>query len=103
MGRMEELVELLNKYAREYYELDDPTVSDAEYDALYDELVMLENFSGIVLPNSPTKRVGGKTNTGFKQVTMKDICEATQLSRGGLYSHFSSTGEVFKALLEKNL
>ena len=38
---------------------------------------------------------------GFKQVTMKDICEATELSRGGLYSHFSSTGEVFKALLEK--
>ena len=72
MGRMEELVELLNKYAREYYELDDPTVSDAEYDALYDELVMLENFSGIVLPNSPTKRVGGKTNTGFKQVTHKE-------------------------------
>ncbi len=41
------------------------------------------------------------SETGFKQVTMKDICEATQLSRGGLYSHFSSTGEVFKALLEK--
>ena len=72
MGRMEELVSLLNKYAKEYYELDDPTVSDAEYDALYDELVMLENFSGIVLPDSPTKRVGGKTNTGFKQVTHKE-------------------------------
>ncbi len=72
MGRMEELVTLLNKYAKEYYELDDPTVSDAEYDALYDELLMLENFSGIVLPDSPTKRVGGKTNTGFKQVTHKE-------------------------------
>ena len=72
MGRMEELVELLNRYAKEYYELDNPTVSDAEYDALYDELLMLENFSGIVLPDSPTKRVGGKTNAGFKQVTHKE-------------------------------
>lgn len=41
------------------------------------------------------------SKTGFKQVTMKDICEATGLSRGGLYSHFSSTNEVFEALLEK--
>ncbi len=38
---------------------------------------------------------------GFKQVTMKDICAATGLSRGGLYSHFSSTAQVFEALLEK--
>ena len=38
---------------------------------------------------------------GFKQVTMKDICTATGLSRGGLYSHFSSTAQVFEALLEK--
>ncbi|MCR5735151.1 MAG: TetR/AcrR family transcriptional regulator [Lachnospiraceae bacterium] len=38
---------------------------------------------------------------GFKQVTMKDICEITGMSRGGLYSHFSSTGRLFEALLEK--
>lgn len=38
---------------------------------------------------------------GFKQVTMKDICEITDMSRGGLYSHFSSTGKLFEALLEK--
>ena len=37
---------------------------------------------------------------GFKQVTMKDVCEVTNLSRGGLYSHFSSTSEIFEALLE---
>ena len=72
MGRMEELVALLNKYAKEYYELDNPTVSDAEYDALYDELVMLEKFGGLVLPDSPTRRVGGKTNEGFKQVKHKE-------------------------------
>lgn len=38
---------------------------------------------------------------GFKAITMKDICEATSLSRGGLYSHFSSTTEIFEAILEK--
>ena len=38
---------------------------------------------------------------GFKQVTMKDVCEATDMSRGGLYSHFSSTSQIFEALLEK--
>lgn len=72
MGRMEELVELLNRYAKEYYEEDNPTVSDAEYDALYDELVMLEQFGGLVLPDSPTRRVGGKPNEGFHSVKHKE-------------------------------
>ena len=72
MGRMEELVALLNKYAKEYYEQDNPSVSDAEYDALYDELVMLEKFGGLVLPDSPTRRVGGKPNEGFRQIKHKE-------------------------------
>ncbi len=38
---------------------------------------------------------------GFNKITMKDICEATKLSRGGLYSHFSSTRKIFEAILEK--
>lgn len=38
---------------------------------------------------------------GFKQVTMKDVCDATNMSRGGLYSHFSSTSLLFEALLQK--
>lgn len=38
---------------------------------------------------------------GFNKITMKDICEATGLSRGGLYSHFSGTKEIFEAILEK--
>ena len=36
---------------------------------------------------------------GFKQVTMKDICEATKLSRGGLYFHYGSTQEIFKEII----
>ncbi len=38
---------------------------------------------------------------GFKQVTMKDVCEVTDMSRGGLYSHFSGTDQIFEALLDR--
>lgn len=55
---MENLITELNKYNYHYYTLDEPIVSDAEYDKLYDELVRLENQTGIVLDNSPTTRVG---------------------------------------------
>lgn len=58
--RMTELVKKLNELAYRYYVLDEPTVSDKEYDALYDELVRLESQSGVVLADSPTKRVGGE-------------------------------------------
>ena len=66
MDRMRELVDLLNKYAYEYYVLDAPTVSDAEYDALYDELKALEAELFFVLPDSPTKRVGAAPLKEFK-------------------------------------
>ncbi|MDO4285832.1 MAG: TetR/AcrR family transcriptional regulator [Eubacteriales bacterium] len=36
---------------------------------------------------------------GFKEVTMKDICEATGLSRGGLYCHYESTGQIFREIV----
>ena len=51
--RMKELVKLLNKYAYQYYVLDEPTVADVQYDALYNELSALEKETGIVLPDSP--------------------------------------------------
>lgn len=62
-------VALLNKYAYEYYVLDNPTVADAEYDALYDELSALEKSSGTILPDSPTIRVGGQVLPGFQKHT----------------------------------
>ncbi|ANS76037.1 DNA ligase (NAD(+)) LigA [Paenibacillus yonginensis] len=65
MQRMEELVEELGKYNYHYYTLDEPLVSDKEYDALYDELVRLETETGMVLPDSPTQRVGGELLSGF--------------------------------------
>ena len=72
MDRMRELVELLNKYAYEYYVLDAPTVSDAEYDKLYDELKALEEELLFVLPDSPTKRVGAAPLKEFKPYTHKE-------------------------------
>ncbi len=67
MNRMRELVDILNKYAYEYYVLDNPTVSDIEYDRLYDELLKLEKETGVVLFDSPSKRVGGEPISAFKK------------------------------------
>lgn len=69
--RVEELVELLNKYAYEYYSLDNPSVSDKEYDSKYDELRALEEETGYVLPYSPTQRVGDVVLQGFNKYTHK--------------------------------
>ena len=66
--RMKELVELLNRYATEYYTSDNPSVSDSEYDRLYRELVELEKaHPEHILPDSPTHRVGGKILDGFEK------------------------------------
>ena len=76
MNRMRELVDLLNRYGYEYYVLDAPTVSDKEYDRLYDELVLLEKETGEIYPDSPTRRVGGEP--------LKEFAPHTHLNR--LYS-----------------
>jgi len=63
---MQQLVSRLNDYAYRYYVLDEPVVSDAEYDKMYDELVALEKAQGLVLPDSPTHRVGAGILTSFQ-------------------------------------
>ncbi len=65
--RMKELIELLNRYAYEYYVLDDPSISDKEYDALYDELISLEKATGKVFADSPSLRVGGEPIKEFTE------------------------------------
>ncbi|MBY0757416.1 NAD-dependent DNA ligase LigA [Clostridium sardiniense] len=69
--RMKSLVEELNRYAYEYYALDNPSVSDKDYDKKYDELVALEKELNEVLPYSPTVRVGDVVLEGFKKYTHK--------------------------------
>ena len=56
--RIKELVELLNKAGRAYYQESREIMTNYEYDALYDELVLLEKETGLVLANSPTVNVG---------------------------------------------
>ena len=68
--RAEEITKLLEKYNYEYYVLDNPSVSDAEYDRLMQELMMIEKeHPELASPLSPTQRVGGMVQDEFKKVT----------------------------------
>lgn len=70
--RIDEIRNLLEKYNYEYYVLDNPTVTDAEYDRLMQELIMLENeHPEFQSPLSPSQRVGGIVQDKFKEVTHK--------------------------------
>jgi DNA ligase (NAD+) len=64
---MKELAERLNRYSYAYYTKDDPLVSDKEYDRLYRRLEELEKAAGLVLPQSPTQRVGDRILPGFQK------------------------------------
>lgn len=68
-NRVRYLIDTLNKWAYEYYVLDNPSVSDREYDSLYDELKAIEEQTGEVEFDSPTKRVGGDPVKGFERHT----------------------------------
>lgn len=80
--RMKELTARLNKYAYQYYVLDEPTVSDKEYDELYNELLLLEKETGTTLPDSPTRKIGGdpikefKPHTHLKKLYSLDKCNS---------------------------
>src|SRR5699024_6670301 len=67
--RVADLREQLEKYSYEYYVLDAPTIPDAEYDQLYQELIKLEElYPTLVSSDSPTQRVGGAILPGFNKV-----------------------------------
>lgn len=92
MDEMKKLVDLLNGYAYRYYVLDEPVVADAEYDRLYDKLVAMEKETGVVLSDSPTRRVGGAPLSKFSSVQ----------HLGRLYSlDKCQTKEAMKAWLDK--
>ena len=65
--RIEELIEIIDDLNYHYYTLDDPKVSDKEYDILYDELVRLEKETNLVYPYSPTRRIGGDLVDKFEK------------------------------------
>lgn len=68
MDRIKELIELLNRASKAYYQEDKSIMSDFEYDKLYDELVELENKTGIVLSDSPTQNVGHQVLSNLTKV-----------------------------------
>lgn len=65
LQKMKELIKEIEKHNYNYYVLDNPTISDSEYDKLYYSLVDLEKETGVVLPYSPTQRVGDTVLEGF--------------------------------------
>ncbi len=70
LKRIEELRELINHHNRRYYQLDDPEISDSEYDQLMRELIELEDHlaDGIDLTDSPTQRVGAAPLEKFESI-----------------------------------
>jgi len=69
LEKLKSLTDLVSHHAYNYYVLDNPLISDAEYDKLYDELRDLEKKLGTVLENSVTNKVGGEPVKKFKQHT----------------------------------
>ncbi|QQP69649.1 NAD-dependent DNA ligase LigA [Carnobacterium sp. CS13] len=81
--RVSELRDLLDKYSYQYYVQDNPTISDADYDKLYHELVEWEEeFPDIITNDSPTQRVGGTILPGFEKV----IHDIPMLSLGNAFN-----------------
>ena len=68
--RIDELIKKLNQANYEYYALDNPSITDQEYDSMMDELIMLEtNYPNLVRSDSPTLKVGGKVISEFEKVS----------------------------------
>ena len=69
MDRMNEIIDILNKANYEYYVLDNPTITDQEYDRYMQELIKIEeNHPEWIRDDSPTKRVGGEVINEFKKI-----------------------------------
>lgn len=82
-NRINELIKILNEASRNYYELDNPTITDQEYDDYYHELEQLEKkYPEFIRDDSPTKRVGGKVIKEFSKVTH----EIPMMSLGDIFS-----------------
>ncbi|MGN0797319.1 MAG: NAD-dependent DNA ligase LigA [Christensenellales bacterium] len=106
MDEMRALVDKLNRYAYQYYVLDEPTIADVEYDRLYDQLVAMEKESGIVLADSPTVRVGGQPLSKFESVRhlgrlySLDKCQSKEELRAWLEKLKTADGKLPTCSLE---
>lgn len=106
MDEMRALVDKLNRYAYQYYVLDEPTIADVEYDRLYDRLVAMEKASGVVLADSPTVRVGGQPLSKFESVRhlgrlySLDKCQSKEELRAWLEKLKTADGKLPTCSLE---
>ncbi|NMA86279.1 MAG: NAD-dependent DNA ligase LigA [Tissierellia bacterium] len=97
--RMEELIEIINDLNYHYYTLDEPKLSDKEYDALYDELVKLENETGTIHSYSPTQRVGGEILDKFEKHT--HLGELWSLDKSQNYGELINWDNRVRRLIEE--
>lgn len=87
-----QLKELLKQYAKEYYDLDNPSVPDAEYDRLFKELEKLETrYPDLITADSPTQKVGGSASSVFKKVKH----QIPMLSLASVFPEVSNQGKTF--------
>ena len=84
INKLKELTEQLNHYRDLYYNNSESLISDKQYDDLFDELQSLEEETGIVMSNSPTKTVGYEVKSKLKKV-----------------KHLKFSGEVLPKITEK--
>ena len=85
LQEMQQLIKTINYHNYNYYSLDNPTISDAEWDKLYDRLLELEKTTGVVLKDSPSQRVGGDILPNFKkyhhEITLYSLGKCNQYSK----------------------
>lgn len=98
-NRIKELVDTLNQLSYYYYTLDSPKVSDKEYDALYDELLRLERETGIILPDSPTQRVGGAPLEKFEK--HRHLCSLWSLDKSQSFGELRNWDQRVRRLIEQ--
>ncbi|MCF6094471.1 NAD-dependent DNA ligase LigA [Microaerobacter geothermalis] len=99
--RIHQLIQLIDQYNYHYYTLDNPLVSDAEYDKIYDELVRLEEETGYILPYSPTRRVGGQILEGF--IPHKHLSRLWSLDKAQSYEDLKQWETRIKRLIHDYL
>ncbi len=97
--RVRYLIDTLNKWAYEYYVLDNPSVEDREYDRLYDELKAIEEQTGVVEFDSPTKRVGGEPIEKFEKHA--HIHRLYSLDKSVTYDQLSAFFTRIKKVVER--
>lgn len=86
------LKQLLGQYAKEYYDLDNPSVPDAEYDRLFKELEKLEQrYPDLITADSPTQKIGGSASSVFKKVKH----QVPMLSLANVFPEVSHQGNTF--------